>query len=142
MDSASSRKASLEARRAARATRRRRTEVIHVPSPPPVLRVAELRVIGEALYGNMWQTDLAAALNYDKSLLSRIVAGHRPMAPELAFRLREVIKKRLLEVAEVFSTRGLPLADADVTASAIDLVHAAVGEAAEAQLLEAPPVAA
>lgn len=54
-----------------------------------------MRRIGEALYGRNWQVDFAAAVKYDKGLITRILSGTRHMPEDMPKRVNKALEKRI-----------------------------------------------
>lgn len=63
--------------------------------------IDELRMIGQACYGNRWQSQLARAIPMTERNLRYILAGRRPLAPWLATRIRLIAQERLGEIAAI-----------------------------------------
>ena len=59
-----------------------------------------MRRIGEALYGRNWQVDFAAAVKYDKGLITRILSGTRHMPEDMPKRVNKALKNRIAGLAK------------------------------------------
>ena len=67
---------------------------------------ALLREAGEALYGPLWQSELARALGVADRTVRRWIAGERPVPPSLGLTLRELLTAHGKAIADV--RRKLP----------------------------------
>lgn len=94
-----------------------------------VLNSHLLRAIGEALYGSHWQQDLAKAIRYDKSLITRIMSGSRSIPADMAERVRQAAVDRIGQLAEALTMAGMPEVDSARTTRACTLLRAASGVA-------------
>jgi pyocin large subunit-like protein len=54
---------------------------------------AELRAIGEALYGPVWQTKLARVVPANVRTVRRWLSGKSPVRPVVAARIRALVKE-------------------------------------------------
>jgi hypothetical protein len=54
---------------------------------------AELRAIGESLYGERWQSKLAAALPVTSRSVRYWLSGKRPIRPVIAARIRDLARR-------------------------------------------------
>lgn len=64
---------------------------------------AILRAAGEALYGPLWQCELARALGVTDRTVRRWLQGSRGIPLGLASDLVELLSKRQVEIADVIS---------------------------------------
>jgi len=59
-----------------------------------------LRAVGEALYGQLWQTEMANALGVSARAVRRWVAGDANPPEDIGPRLRAVIDQRIASLRE------------------------------------------
>ena len=59
-----------------------------------------LRAVGEALYGQWWQTDMADALGVSARAVRRWLAGDASLPEDIGPRLRAVIDERIATLRE------------------------------------------
>lgn len=72
--------------------------------PPMLAAAAEIRAIGELLYGRRWTTELAEALGEDPRQLRRWLSGEAAV-PERAVRwAREAARRRAREILALVGT--------------------------------------
>lgn len=64
------------------------------PPKPPVLTAAQLRRIGELLYGNQWVSPLARELKQSRRNLQYMANGTYPFHAGLTADLAKVVRKR------------------------------------------------
>lgn len=63
--------------------------------------------IGLALAGRYWQADVARAINYSKSQVTRLVGKSRNATEEFSHRLEGAMVAKIEEVADLLKTPGL-----------------------------------
>jgi hypothetical protein len=63
--------------------------------------IDELRTIGQACYGDRWQSQLARAIPMTERNLRYILAGRKPLAPWLSERIHIIARQRQAELALV-----------------------------------------
>lgn len=83
----------------------------------PTLSVDDFHRVGRAIGNNRgnWQATLGDRLVYSKSMMSRWGSGTRKPSPQLVSGMRRVVLERIIELAEVIDTPGLPNPDAGLT---------------------------
>jgi transcriptional regulator with XRE-family HTH domain len=61
-------------------------------------RLSTLLTVGQALYGSIWQRELARAIGIDDSYLRKVIRGARPVTARLMADLRALVARRRAEV--------------------------------------------
>jgi plasmid maintenance system antidote protein VapI len=65
------------------------------------LAAADLRLIGEALYGPEWQSSLARALDLHRNSVARYATGTRPIPATVTTRLLALVADRQSALAQL-----------------------------------------
>ncbi|AXQ69250.1 putative HTH domain protein [Caulobacter phage CcrBL9] len=86
----------------------------------------QLKEIGQRAWAQMWQTEVAAATNLNKGLISRIISGTRAMSPTLVERIRPAVIDKLANFADILNLPGMPEAGSFESQAAADLIREAV----------------
>lgn len=76
-----------------------------------IVQSRDIQKIGKAIGGIHWQADLARQIGCSKSFLTRAVDGTRAPDEDFLLRFRAAMADRITEIAPLFETEGLPLAD-------------------------------
>lgn len=65
-----------------------------------------LVLLGRAMFGRLWQTDMARAIGVSDRAVRFWVAGTRPVPAEMAARIRTLARERLAALAEAAGGTG------------------------------------
>ena len=99
-----------------------------------VLSLEVIPVFGSTLFGTHWQADLARMISLSKSQITRILKKRDPnsnpvtvrnLSPNFPVALKEVVLQRILDLAILLDTPGMPYADSETMDVSLDLVVAA-----------------
>jgi hypothetical protein len=71
------------------------------PAATAVISTDELAHIGRALFGDQWQTPLAAALDRSDRSVRELAVGERPIDAELAKELARLCEERVEKLARI-----------------------------------------